>query len=238
MTYNTRSVEKVISELEYIEKEMPKIRSVMFQDDTFTEERAGEISEAKIKAGVKLRFSCYARGNISLDVLKLMKKAGCLNLHVGYESADSEVLRNIKKGVTEEMMTRFTEDAEKAGLRIHGDFAFGFPGETEEKARKTIDWACRLNPYSAQFQIMIPFPGTPYYEMMKGKGWLNGNGEPDMPQFPNWKIRKMAKQAYRDFYISWNHVKKCLRHPYENVFSKHKSIRRAIPAIFWGKWAL
>jgi radical SAM superfamily enzyme YgiQ (UPF0313 family) len=236
MTYNTRSVENVINELKFIENDFPEIKSVMFQDDTFTEERAIELCEAKIKSGVKIKFSCYARGNMSYDVLRLMKKAGCLNLHVGYESADPEILRTVKKGMTVERMTRFTEDAKRAGLRIHGDFAFGFPGETEEKAMKTIDWACRLRPYSAQFQIMIPFPGTPYYEMMKGKGWLNENGEPDMPQFPNWKIRQAAKHAYRKFYISWNHIAKCIRHPVDNIFSKHKTIYRAIPAIFWKKW--
>lgn len=235
-TYNLRSVENVIEELMFIDKEMPQIKSVMFQDDTFTEERAIEICEEKIKSQNKLRFSCYARGNMSYEVLKLMKNAGCLNLHVGYESADQGILNSIRKGITVERMTRFTEDAKKAGLRIHGDFAFGFPGETEEKARKTIEWACRLNPYSAQFQIMIPFPGTSFYNLMKENGWLNENGEPDMPQFSNKTIRKIAKEAYRKFYISWNHFSKCLWHPVDNVFRKRKTIARAIPAILWQKW--
>ncbi|MBU4333531.1 MAG: hypothetical protein KKD07_03710, partial [Candidatus Omnitrophica bacterium] len=39
-TYNTRSIHNVLEEFKYIEKEMPHIRSVMIQDDTFTEKRA------------------------------------------------------------------------------------------------------------------------------------------------------------------------------------------------------
>jgi radical SAM superfamily enzyme YgiQ (UPF0313 family) len=236
MTYNVRSIPNVIEEFKYIETEMPQIKSVMIQDDTFTEERAKEFSEAKIKAGIKLRWSCYARANMTYETLQLMKKAGCLNLHVGYESADPAVLKAIKKGVTVEMMTKFTADAKRAGLHIHGDFAIGFPGETPEGAMKTIKWACKMNPESAQFQLMIPFPGTPFYEEMKSKGWLNANGQPDMPQFSNAEIRKMAKRAYRSFYISPRHVIKVLKNPQEHLFGKIKTIRRAIPAMLWKKW--
>jgi radical SAM superfamily enzyme YgiQ (UPF0313 family) len=236
MTYNVRSIPNVIEEFKYIEREMPEIKSVMIQDDTFTEERAKEFCEAKLAAGVKLKWSCYSRANMSCEILALMKKAGCLNLHVGYESADPAVLKAIKKGVTADRMTKFTADAKKAGLHIHGDFAIGFPGETKEGALKTIKWACQMNPDSAQFQLMIPFPGTPFYEEMRSKGWLNAAGQPDMPQFSNEEIRKTAKQAYRSFYLSPRHALKALKNPREHIFGKVKTISRAIPAMFWKKW--
>ncbi len=236
MTYNLRSIGNVIEEFRFITQEMPQVRSVMIQDDTFTEQRAQEFAEAKIAGGLRLPWSCYARGNMSYDVLKLMKQAGCRNLHVGYESADTVVLKRIKKGISVERMTRFTADAKRAGLRIHGDFAFGFPGETIEGAQRTIEWACQMNPHTAQFQLMIPFPGTPFYEEMKQNGWLTAAGEPDMPQFSNAQIRSMAKRAYRAFYLSPRHAWKCIRHPYEHFFCRLKTMSRAIPAMFWKKW--
>ena len=235
-TYNTRSIENVIEEFRFIEREMPRVRSVMIQDDTFVADRARAFSEAKLAAGIKLPWSCYARGNMDEDVLRLMKRAGCRNLHVGYESGDPRVLKTIKKGVTVDMMTRFTRDAKKAGLRIHGDFALGFPEETPESAMKTIRWACKLNPHTAQFQLMIPFPGTPYYTYMSERGWLNEDGEPDMPQFSNAEIRAMAKKAYRAFYLSPRYAWRCLCHPYEHLFGRIKTISRAIPAMFWKRW--
>jgi anaerobic magnesium-protoporphyrin IX monomethyl ester cyclase len=234
--YQVRSIGNVIEELRYIENELPNIRSVMIQDDTFTEERAREFCDAKLEAGIKLPWSCYARANLSRNVLALMKRANCRNLHVGYESADPNVLKHIRKGISVSQMEKFTTHAKQVGLRIHGDFALGFPGETRRSAERTITWACRLNPDTAQFQLMIPYPGTPYYEEMQENGWLNRTGEPDMPDFSNAQIRAMAKKAYRKFYLSTPYFWKCCRHPYEHFFGRLKTIRRAIPAMFWQRW--
>lgn len=234
--YATRSIENVIDEFRYIQTDLPQVRSVMLQDDTFTTERAMAFCEAKLKTNIKLPWSCYARANMPYEVLALMKQSGCRNLHVGYESADQDVLNRIKKGLTVERAEKFTRDAKRAGLRIHGDFALGFPGETLDAAQKTIDFAYRLNPHTAQFQIMIPFPGTPYFAEMKRNGWLNRDGQPDMPQFSNAQIRAMAKKAYRKFYISPKYIAKSLRHPHEYVLGRLKTISRAIPAILWKRW--
>lgn len=233
--YNCRSIENVIEEMQFITKEMSEIKSIMIQDDTFTEERAREFSEAKLRAGIKLKWSCYARGNMSYDVLKLMKRANCLNLHVGFESADQGILREIKKGVTKDRMTKFTIDAKNAGLRIHGDFAIGFPGETKKSALETIKWACKIRPHTAQFQLMIPFPGTPFHNELKEKGWLKDN-MPHYPELLTEELETMAKKAYRKFYISLPFVKQILIHPYEMFFSRIETYYRAIPAIFWKKY--
>jgi hypothetical protein len=106
-TYIGRSVGSVLEEFSWIERKMSSVRSVMIQDDTFPEERAAAFSEAKIRAGVKLRWSCYARAEFGLETLRLMKSAGCLNLYVGFESGDDRILRAVRKGLTKERMTRF-----------------------------------------------------------------------------------------------------------------------------------
>lgn len=233
--YNCRSMDNVISELKFIASEMPEIKSVMLQDDTFTEERAIEFCNAKLKAGIKLRWSCYARGNISYEVLELMKRAGCLNLHVGFESADQHILNRIKKGVTRERMTQFALDARRAGLRIHGDFAIGFPGETRESIQKTIDWACRIRPHTAQFQLMIPFPGTPFHDELKGGNWLK-DGAPDYPELSKEEMEAMAKKAYMTFYVSLPFLKEVIKHPYEMFFSRLETYYRALSYLSNAKY--
>ncbi|MBI5533684.1 MAG: radical SAM protein [Deltaproteobacteria bacterium] len=235
-TYNVRSIGNVIEELRYIQSELPEVRSVMLQDDTLTEERAMALAEAKIRGRLTIPWSCYARAELSYETLLAMKRAGCLNLHVGYESASPRVLKRIRKGISVERMERFTRDAKRAGLHIHGDFALGFPGETMAEAQQTVRMAKRLNPESAQFQLMIPFPGTPFHDDMDANGWLNAEGQPDMPQFSNNQIREVAKHAYRAFYLRPTHLWRCIRHPHRYVFSKYRTIRRAIPAMFWKRW--
>ena len=233
--YNKRSVKNVVEEFEFIQKHIPRLRSVMIQDDTLSEDRAVELSEAFLKAGIALPWSCYARANLSYEALTLMKRAGCRNLHVGYETSSPQVIKNIKKGITVERMTRFSKDAKRAGLRIHADFVAGLDGETAESLERTIKWAKELDPDTAQFQLMIPFPGTPFHEKLQSRGWLL-NSEPDYPALSNEEMRKWAKRAYRKFYFSFRYLKRTLRHPYEYFFSRLDTISRAIPAMFWKRW--
>lgn len=233
--YSLRNIENVIEEFYFISKFMPEIKSVMIQDDTFTEQRAREFSEAKIKAKIKTRWSCYARANLNYDTMKLMRDAGCLNLHVGYESADDEILKDIKKGLTVQQMTKFTEDAKKAGLRIHGDFAIGFPAETKETAINTIRWACNMRPHTAQFQLMIPFPGTPFYNEVVSKGYFDGK-RLDYPNLSHEELEELSKKAYRQFYISIPYLTEVIKNPKELLLSKLKTYIHAIPSVFWRKY--
>ncbi len=236
-TYNIRSVENVLDEFDYIVSDVPEVRGIMLQDDMLTDERALEFSAQKIKRGNKLAWSCYARSNLTYETMRVMKRAQCRVLHVGYESADQKINYAIKKGVTVKKMTEFTHDAKRAGMRIHGDFVIGFPGETRETAEATIRWAKQMNPETAQFQLANVLEGTPMHKLLSEKGWLNERGEPDYPGFSNEDIRAMAKKAYREFYISPSYALKCLRHPYEHLLGRLKTISVAIPAMFWRRWA-
>jgi radical SAM superfamily enzyme YgiQ (UPF0313 family) len=235
-TYNLRSIDNVVEEFAYIQQELPEVRSVMIQDDMLTDERALAFSARKIKRDIKLPWSCYARSNLTYETMRVMKRAGCRVLHVGYESADPKILKTIRKGVSHKRMNEFTFRAKQAGLRIHGDFIIGFPGETPETALATIQWAKKLNPHTAQFQLANVLEGTPFHAMLKENGWLTPDGEPDYPDFSNEEIRRTAKQAYRAFYLSPQYALKCLRHPYEHLFGRLKTISVAIPAMFWRKW--
>lgn len=233
--YNCRSINNVIEELHFISNEMPEVKSIMLQDDTLPEERIIEFCEAKLKSGIEIPWSCYVRADISYKTLKLMKDANCLNLHVGFESADESILKAIKKGITKERMTQFALDAKQMGLRIHGDFAIGFPGETKESIKNTIEWACQIRPYTAQFQLMIPFPGTPFHSELQEKGWIR-EGKPDYPKIAKEELETLAKKAYRKFYLSAAFAKQLFRHPYELFFSRLGIYFRAIPSIFWKKY--
>ncbi len=235
-TYNYRSVENLIEEFTYIERDLPEVRAVMIQDDMITDERAVELSRLKIDRNIKISWSCYARSNLSYETMALMKRANCRNLHVGYETGDPKILKNIRKGVTLDIMERFTRNAKRAGLRIHGDFAIGFPGETARTVQRTIRWAKRLDPHTAQFQLANVLEGTPFYDICSKNGWLNEEGEPDYPDFSNSQIRAAAQQAYRSFYLSPRWAMRCLRHPYENFLSRFKTMSVALPAMVWRRW--
>lgn len=176
--YVARSIGNVMAEIAKIEK-TGFYKSIMIEDDTFPEDRIEEFCQLKIKMGLKIPWSCLVRAGMTLPTLKLMKRAGCLNLHVGYESGNIETLMRIRKGITPVEMELFTSWAKLAGLRIHGDVMVGID-ETEAQIKKTINWACKLNVDTCQFQIFIPYFGQ--------------------PRLPKELLIKLARYAYRKFY--------------------------------------
>ncbi len=233
--YNKRSIDNVLDELEFVKKHIPQVREVFIQDDTLPTDRAQELSDSILSRGLKIVWSCYARGNMDYQTLALMKRAGCRNLHIGYESASNEVLKNIKKGVSRERMTRFTYDAQRAGLRVHGDFLVGLNGETQESIKETIRWARELNPHTAQFSILNIYPSTPLYEYLSEHGFIQ-DGEPSYPHLTNEELRRWAKRGYAEFYLSWRYLKRILREPGEHLFSQFRPISRMLSSIFWRRW--
>ncbi|CAG2158051.1 hopanoid biosynthesis associated radical SAM protein HpnJ [Cupriavidus numazuensis] len=173
--YRTRSAESVIAEVKWIKENMPEVKEIMFDDDTFTDfkPRVEEIARGLGKLGVT--WSCNAKANVPYNTLKIMKENGLRLLLVGYESGDDQILLNIKKGLRTDIARRFTEDCRKLGIQIHGTFILGLPGETQETIEKTIAYAKEINPHTIQVSLAAPYPGTTLYQQAVDNGWLEEN---------------------------------------------------------------
>lgn len=209
--YRARNLESVIEELKFVKTNLPFVREVFFQDDTLPTGRTRQLSELLLKKNLKITWSCYSRANIDLETLTLMKKAGCRYLHVGYESADKQILKNICKGTTPEQMKKFTKNTKKVGLRVHGDFIFGLPGETEETIKKTIAWAKSLEIEGYQFFLPQPQKGTPLFTWLKKKGYLTRTEEANYPHLSHKKLIYWRFRAMREIYFSKNYVLNTLK---------------------------
>lgn len=239
--YNTRSIEHFMKEFAFIREKMPFVKSVMIQDDMLTNARAAAIANALLEGDYQIPWSCYAKPNSRLtrETLHLMKKSGCRNLHVGFESGDDEVLAAIDKGATAEQALEFATMVHEAGLHIHGDFAIGHLGETDASAEKTIALAKAINPHTAQFQIMIPFRNTRFWRQLDASSSWGSAGEPSYEKqggLSAEEIRAKAKAAYRRFYISPQFFLRILASPRQTLFSRLDQYWRAIPAVTWRRW--
>ncbi|SPA32727.1 putative oxidoreductase, Radical SAM; similar to Anaerobic Mg-protoporphyrin IX monomethyl ester oxidative cyclase [Cupriavidus taiwanensis] len=173
--YRTRSAASVIAEVKWIKENMPEVKEIMFDDDTFTDfkPRVEEIARGLGQLGVT--WSCNAKANVPYSTLKVMKENGLRLLLVGYESGDDQILLNIKKGLRTDIARRFTEDCRKLGIQIHGTFILGLPGETRETIEKTIEYAKEINPHTIQVSLAAPYPGTTLYRQAVENGWLEEN---------------------------------------------------------------
>jgi hopanoid biosynthesis associated radical SAM protein HpnJ len=211
--YRTRSVGHVIEEVKYILKAFPQMKELMFDDDTFTDDlpRAEAIAKELGKLGVT--WSCNAKANVPRETLKVLKDNGLRLLLVGYESGNQQILHNIKKGMRVEVAERFTKDCHELGIKIHGTFILGLPGESKETIEETIKFATRINPHTIQVSLAAPYPGTFLYKQASENGWLdvdnaeliNANGIQIAPlHYPglsHTEIFSSVEDFYRKFYF-------------------------------------
>jgi hopanoid biosynthesis associated radical SAM protein HpnJ len=172
--YRVRSAENVLAEVRWIKENMPEVKEIMFDDDTFTDTsnlpRVEAIARGMGELG--MTWSCNAKANVPYNTLKVMKDNGLRLLLVGYESGDDAILHNIKKGLRTDIARRFTADCRKLGIVIHGTFILGLPGETAATIEKTIQFAKEINPHTIQVSLAAPYPGTALYKQAVAEGWL------------------------------------------------------------------
>ena len=175
--YRVRSAENVIAEAKWIKENLPEVKELMFDDDTFTDTSNIPRVEAIARglSALGMTWSCNAKANVPYKTLKIMKENGLRLLLVGYESGDDQILLNIKKGLRTHIARRFTEDCRKLRIKIHGTFILGLPGETKETIEKTIAYAKEINPHTIQVSLAAPYPGTTLYQQAVDNGWLNEN---------------------------------------------------------------
>ena len=174
--YRLRSVDNVVGEFEYIIKNLPEVKEIVIEDDTFTvnKERTVQICQKLIERKIKVRWLCNARVNLDIETMRVMKMAGCHLIIPGVESVNQIILNNIKKGTTVEQIEQYMINARKAGLMIHACYMVGNNGETRETMEETLAAALRFKTDTVQFFPLIPYPGTEAYEWARSNGYING----------------------------------------------------------------
>ncbi len=227
--YRARSPERVVDEMAYDLRLFPFLKEIMFEDDTLTLRphlpRLRAICEEILRRGIRIPWSANARADLrDIQTLRLMKRAGCRMLCVGFEFGNQQILNNVRKGIRLEHMREFAVLAREAGIRVHGCFMIGGPGETRETAYQTIAFARRLPIDTAQFSGVCVYPGTEYYDWVKENGylvpqdwpqWVDENLEQraiiNLPQLSVDEINELVDQGLREFYLRPRQMWRMLR---------------------------
>ncbi|CCW35517.1 hopanoid biosynthesis associated radical SAM protein HpnJ [Chthonomonas calidirosea] len=171
--YRAKSPEVVGREMEMAKAIWgSKVREYMFDDDTFTIDRARAVEISKHMKRLKLTWSCNARAHVDYDTLKQLRDNGLRLLLVGFESGNQQILNRIKKGIKLEMAREFMKNCKKLGIKVHGTFIIGLPIETKETVEETIRFAKELDPHTIQVSIAAPYPGTELYDQAIANGWI------------------------------------------------------------------
>ena len=173
--WNPKSAKTVFKEIKYLYVNHG-VKTISFFDETFTYDydRVTEICNQLIDDQIMVTWYCNTRSNkVNLELLKLMREAGCKGISLGVESGSQTILNNAKKGTTVEQNEQAIAAAKKAGIKTYCSFMFGLPGENWDTIKETIDFVKRTCPNGAQFNVVVPYPGTKLFDLAKENGWIS-----------------------------------------------------------------
>ncbi len=172
--YRGRSAVNIFAEILHL-KDSYDISQFDFVDDTITvdKKRIMELCSLIIKRGLNIKWMCNSRVNtVNLEMLELMKRAGCVRIDLGVESGDKNVLKVIKKGITVEQIRSVHDLAHKVGIETTTFIMVGNLGEDFSSVKKTVELVKNIITDDVNVAIATPFPGTELYQIAKARGWL------------------------------------------------------------------
>lgn len=145
-------------------------------DDNLVADRAH--AKALFEAIKPLSIKWAGQGTLSMAedpaLLRQMKESGCEIILIGFESLVEDNLRQMNKQVNllphqrDELVKRIHD----AGIGIYATFVFGYDQDDESTVEAALRFAEKHRFYTAAFNHLLPFPGTPLYERLEAQGRL------------------------------------------------------------------
>ena len=215
-TFRARSVENVLEEMRILIDQY-HINDFEIIDDisNFDRERFKQIMRDIIDKGWKVTLS-FPNG-VRTDLLDeesvhLMRQAGTAEVSIAVETATPRLQKMVKKNLNLDKVKHAIDVCVDEGMYVRGFFMLGFPTETEQELKATIDFACRSRMHGALFFLVNPFGGTELAHQVESMGKMpsvikyedfdyhampfNGSNVPDK------KLRRLYSMAWIRFYFN------------------------------------
>jgi len=216
-TFRSYSVNRIMSEMGFFYKR--GVREFVFFDDMFniTPKRAMDISDGIIKLFPDIVWSFRGRADqITEEMVKKIKKAGCTQVMFGLEAAKDEDLKAIKKHITIEQFLRGVALCKKAGIRTSANYIIGFPThKSRQDVLDLLSFAIKCGTDYSQYNILLPYAGTEIYndgvrrKIIPGDFWSKYISDPKPNAYiPIWEehlsrqeLSELIKLCYQKFYL-------------------------------------
>jgi len=167
-----RTAENVTDEITKV-KSAYKISKFFFWDDTFALNRQHAIDLLRAIKSCSIWWSCTTRVDVvDLELLREMRKAGCISIDYGIETGSEQMLRTISKNITLEKIKHALSCTIRAGIVPNAFLMAGFPDETEDDIRKTTIFAKKTKAFSLCLSVFTPYPGTALFERANKLGLI------------------------------------------------------------------
>lgn len=208
-----RSLDNVLWEIEELVKK-DKVSLIFIDDDSFTEspQRVSGFCSLLRKKSMDVKWICHARADVlPYELLREMKSSGCVEIQIGAESGNDDILAKCNKKITTDMVKQGVDNAKKAGINVWATFILGNKDENYSTIKQTINFAKLLDPTYATFILLSPLPGTKLFEEFSAHNFIktfdwdkySWHGDPvfETPQLPREMLLRSRSTAYLSFYL-------------------------------------
>ena len=242
-TFRARSPKNVLDELEVL-RDKHGAESFVFYDDMFTfdKKRTHKICDEIKKRKFRLPWDCTTRvDQVSRELLAKLREAGCQEIFFGVESGSQKILDAVNKKTSIEQNEKAIKLAKEAGLFVEISVVIGYPGETRQTLKQTLDFIRKVKPDDAALCVATPYPGTALRTLIEKMGWkMSSNWNLydaltpvfENPLLPSEEIRKIRREFYNNFYSPSYILRQSLKGLKGNFYSKSMA-RTALGHFLW-----
>ena len=238
--YRARSPKNIVDELEQI-KNVYGADCFTFYDDTLTldKDRIFKICEEIKTRRIGIPWDCQTRvDQVSKEVLAKMKETNCQQVFFGVESGCQTILDSVNKRTTVEQNEKAIGIAKEAGLFVSISIIIGYPGETKEMLKQTLDFVRRAEPDDVYLCVATPYPGTELRRVVEKMGlkmspdWSRYDTVTPVFENPNLKDEEV-EELRKNFYDSFYSPEYVLRHIFARNFYGKIMARTALNHLVW-----
>lgn len=246
-SFRARSPKNVLDELEWL-RDTYGADAFTFYDDTFTFDRNRTLAICEEMKNRKfgLPWDCRTRvDRVTKEVLAKLSSTNCQLIHFGVESGSQKMLNAMKKGTTVEQNERAIKWAKEVGISVAISIIVGYPGETLDMLKQTIDFIRRTEPDYVYTCEAVPYPGTELYSLVKDLGWEMSSEWSQYhehtqifknPLLPLQKIEEMKKAFYDDFFSPSYFLRKSRRRDFYSQVMARMALNHLLWRIKLPRW--
>ena len=245
--FRARSPSKVVDELEWL-RDTFGAGAFAFYDDTFTFDvnRAIAICDEMKTRKLGLPWDCRTRvDKVSKELLTKLRSTNCQLIHFGVESGSQQMLNTMKKGTTVEQNAQAIKWAKEAGISVAISLVIGYPGETPEMLRQTIDFIYKTKPDYVYMCEAVPYPGTELYEYTKklglnlSKDWTQYHEQTQVFKnelLPLEKLEETKKQFYDRYFSPTYYLKKKQKGDFYSQIMARMALNHLVGKYRFSRW--
>ena len=211
-----KPVANVVKEIEHV-----RPSRIFFTDDNIIADAEHARALFQALAPLRLRWACQMSTQVSRhpELIDMAAAAGCHETFVGVESLDPSTLAAMHKGFNKtDQYAEFFRRLKSVGILAQASVIFGFDGDTHDSLRRAIDTIMTWDVNYLYLHLLVPLPGTPYYEKVCGEGRLETR---------DWSLYDACHVVVRPTTVAPADLCEAMWEGYRRFYSKRAIVRRA-----------